>query len=225
MPIQISVEQRGDGIRTITRRLSDSNINRASQYAINRGISKANTEYKRGISRFYKIKQADIKNDVRQKKASNSNLEGSISASIKPISLSRFNPSFTNNGRTLSIKSIKNKETGKRGLEQLSKKASNKKQDGGVSFEIQKGKKKNLPFAFLVNSETPGVSKQIWARGKYIGNKFNRSKSRFPIEALKTLSPFGAMTKEDISEAVQKEATETMQKEFERQVNRFLNNS
>ena len=216
--IQVSIEDSSQGFRHLVSQLSAKNMNIANVRAINKGIAKGNTEYKRGISRFYNIKQSDFKDKIVQKKATYSKIEGTISGTHAPISLSRFNPTFVKGGQVHSIKK------GKDGLERKSKKAGKKAvEGGGVSFEISKGNKQTLSFAFMTNSEkNAGVEKQIFARGKYSLNKLVRQKERYPLVAIKTLSPFGAMTKTEVSKEVQKGASETMIKEFQRQVQLML---
>lgn len=139
---------------------------------------------------------------------------------MKPLSLSRFNPSFVSAGNVLSIKSVRSKETGRRGLERKAKRA--RKKDiprGDVSFEIRKGEKKVLPYAFFTQSDkNKGVEKQVFARGVYKGNKFEKRKERYPIQALKSASPFGITSREELNKVVHDQAKEAMQKEFNRQI-------
>ncbi|MFA7616921.1 MAG: phage tail protein [Weeksellaceae bacterium] len=215
--VQIDADQ---AIRELRSRLSNKDFAKAAVRSINKGITKSNTLFKRRIASKYNIKQSDLKDSIKLKRASGNRLEGIISGRTNPISLSRFNPDFVRGGSFYSIRSQRNKETGKRSLEQRMKRASNRNSGiVGVSFEIIKGEKKNIPYAFMTSSEgNSGVAKQIFARGKYSSNKFQKGKPRYPIAALKTVAPFGMMTKEDVSEVVAREGQETVKREFERQI-------
>lgn len=220
--IQIRIEDETKALQYLKNQLSEKQLNKASARGINRAIAKANTEYKRKIASQYNIKQADIGKAISLKRATNSKPEGIVSGRRNPLSLSRFNPSFTDGDTVVSLRTVKNKETGKRGLARKAKKA-NRTTRGikGVSFQLQKGKTQRLPYAFMTRSKDGsnlGVEKQIFARGKYEGNKFIPQKPQYPIQALKTASPFGWMTKDNVSKHVVKAATDEMQKEFERQV-------
>lgn len=222
MPIQIRIEDKTKAIEKLAYELSDKNITIANVRAINTAIRKSNTLYRREIVKNYNLKYADTKSIVIPKRATYTETEGTISGNIKPISLSHFNPSFIKGGSVFSIKSVKNKQSGKRELSIKSKKARKKDQSNCVTVEIRKGEKKTLPFAFMINSDKPGLSKQIWARGKYVGNEFKISKGRMPITALKTAAPFGMMTGEATQKEIEIGATESMEKEFERQVKMLL---
>lgn len=212
--IHLRIDEGKPDLSSLAKRFGASNLNKAAVRAINKGVSKGNTEYKREISKYYNIKQKYIKNDIVIRKSTESKIEGTISGNRKPISLSRFNPTFVKGGQVHSIKMIKG------GLERRTKKAGKKEQEKiGVSFEVIKGKKNTLPFAFMVKSyENKGVEKQIFARGKYQGSKFVRQKSRYPLAAIKTVSPLGSMKKDKISKAVAKGTEHTLNKEFERQI-------
>lgn len=220
--IQIKIEDETKTLEHLANQLSSKKLNVANVRSINVAIRKANTNYRRQLVANYNLKYADTKEMVNPKRATYGQPTGSISGQSRPISLSRFNPSFQNSGQVFSIKSVKNKETGKRGLSQLSKKAGKKDNYTGVSFEVKKGQRKTLPFAFMIQSDKPGIALQIWGRGKYYGNKFITSKDRKPITPFKTISPFGGMTTEPIQKEIEKSAGSDMQKEFERQVNLLL---
>lgn len=222
MPIQIQIEDKTKSLQRLADQLSDKNITVANVRAINVAIRKANTDYRRNIVKAYKLKYSDTKKMAVAGRATYTNPEGNISGSKTPISLSRFNPTFINAGQSFTISSIKNKETGKRGLQQKAKKAGKNARSGGVTFEIQKGTKKIIPFAFLVNSSKPGMSMQVWARGQYSGNKFITGKGRKPLTALKTVSPYGMMTTEESQKEIEQSASESMRKEFERQVDLLI---
>lgn len=220
--IQIKIEDKRNALQSLANYLSDKNLKIANTRAINVAIRKANTQYRKLIVSEYNIKYVDTKNISTAAFATYSKQEGTISGTIKPISISRFNPTFKQLGRTLTIRTSKNKSSGKRSLSQMARKASHRDADGGVAFEIKKGEKKVIPFAFMVDAAKPGISLQVWARGEYSGNKFQTNKKRLPITALKTVSPFGAMTNPSIQIKTERQAGADLQHEFERQVNFLL---
>ncbi|MCO5285199.1 MAG: phage tail protein [Chitinophagaceae bacterium] len=222
MPIQIQIEDKTKSLERLANQLSDKNLNKANVRAINKAIQKANTNYRRELVKNYNLKYAETKDMISPKRATYGQPEGIISGRTQPIGLSHFTPSFIKEGSVFSIKSVKDKETKKRSLSQRAKKASKKDTYTGVSFEIRKGQRKTLPFAFMIQSDKPGIMQQIWARGAYSGNTFTILKSRKPITALKTLSPFGGITTEDTQKTIEESAGADMQKEFERQVNLLL---
>lgn len=205
-------------LRRLAEGLSDKQLRVADTRAINVAIRKANTQYRREIRDQYNLTYADTKGIPVPTRATYSTLEGSLAGNTKPISLSRFNARFFGRYSVSSIKSKKGK------LQQTGR--AKAKRDGGksgVEFEIHRGQKKRLPSAFMIDSNKGGLSMQVWARGKYSGNTFNWGRPRYPIEALKTVSPFGAMTREAIRDEIEVTAMDDMAKEFARQVELALN--
>lgn len=222
MPIEIQIEDQTRTLEKLAGQLSDKKLNVANVRAINVAIRKSNTQYRRELVKNYNLKYGDTKEMVTPKRATYGTPTGTISGQMRPLSLSRFNPKFLKDGQVFSITSIKNKETGKRGLEQKAKKARKTDQLSGVSIEIKKGQRKIIPYAFMIQTDKPGIAQQIWARGSYQSNRFQKSGRRLPITPLKTTSPFGAMTTAPIQTEIRKGATSEMRKEFERQVNLLL---
>ncbi|MFT4061086.1 MAG: hypothetical protein QM642_01875 [Edaphocola sp.] len=193
----------------------------ATTRAINVAIRKANTQYRRLIVKEYNLTYADTAGMPIPKQATYAAVEGSISASVAPISLSRFNPTFYDirAGRVSSI--TKNKEKGaKHHLVQSSRAENADDILGGVSFRVKKnGAPQRLPFAFMTKGKNKGIEQQIWARGEWTGgSKIQLGKKRLPIMPLKTVSPLGAMTNEAARKQVASSAPADMQKEFERQI-------
>lgn len=218
--IQVTIAERSNGLNFLQRQLGERNLSKASTRALNKGIAKGNTFYRRMITEHYNIKPTHIRDSIVLKKATYSQNEASISGNFKPLSLSRFNPQFVNGRSVISIRSVRNRETGRRRLEQRSRNARRSEQaGGGVSIEIKKGSRKVIPYAFLTKSAAnSGVEKQIFARGKYSGSKFEKGKERFPITAMKTTSVFGILSNDNIKRKVEIESKETLQREFERQI-------
>lgn len=221
--VELSIESKTDNFHRLTLQLGQKNLNKASIRSINKAIRASNTAYRRLIRDNYKLMYADTKDLVKPTYA-RSKAEGTIGGKIQPLSLSRFNPTFVQQGKVFSIKTIKNKTSGKRELTRKSKTARKKDTaGGGVTIEIRKGEKKILPYAFLTESKkNAGVGKQVFARGIYQNNKFHKQKNRYPIQALKSVSPFGMLSREEFSKEIEKGAVETMSKEFNRQIELLL---
>ncbi len=222
MPISISIEDKAKTLEKLAASLSGKQLTTSKVRALNTAIKKARTKYRREIVRNYNLVYADTKDMVIMNLASYTTPEATIKGSIRPFGLSHFKPTFIKNGQKISIASYKNKETGKRALRQKAVKAAKKAQSNGVELEVIKGEKRRLPSAFLIQSQKPGISKQIFARGTYSGSKFNFGGKRYPIQALKTTSAYATMTNEKVSADVESEAVESMQKEFERQIHLVL---
>ncbi|RLJ31389.1 minor tail protein Z (GPZ) [Chryseobacterium sp. 7] len=218
--IQVTIAHSSNGLNFLQRQLDDKNLKKASTRALNKAVAKGNTLYRRMISEHYNIKPTHIRSSIILKKATYNKAETSISGNIRPLSLSRFNPQFVNGRSVISIRSVRNRETGRRTLQQTARNASrNEQAGGGVSIEIKKGSRKVIPYAFLTKSQAnTGVEKQIFARGKYAGGKFQKAKERFPITAMKTTSVFGILTHDPIQKKIETESKETLQREFERQI-------
>lgn len=215
--INIKIEDETKALEKLAQQLSDKNLNVANVRAINVAIRKAKTQYRRQVAARYNLKYADTANIPVSNNATYSKPEGTIKGDPKPVSLSRFNPEFK---KKHTIKG--NKKRTRDGKKYKTTFDSKTFQIEGVSVEILKGQKKRIPFAFMVQSDKPGVGMQVWARGSYSGGKFNTSKERMPITPLKTVSPFSSLTNEDIQNNTEVRATEDMGKEFERQVNLLL---
>lgn len=217
----IEIEISKNVFKELTDVISDKNLVVASVRSINVAIRKSNTQYRREVVRNYNLKYSDTAGITHPKRATYGDPEGIIAGDVKPISISRFNPSVVEEGTETFIKNTLNKNGKSRSLAQLSKE-TRKKNTGGVVFSIRRGEKMKIPFAFMINSEKAGVALQVWARGEYKNNEFETSKSRLPISPLKTVSPFGALTAEPVKKEVEKGAKEAMQKEFDRQVDLLM---
>ena len=160
--IQVTIAHSSNGLNFLQRQLEDRNLKKASTRALNKAIATGNTHYRRMISEYYNIKPIDIRNSIVLKKAIYSKNEASISGNFKPLSLSRFSPQFVNGRSVISIRSVRNKETGRRTLQQTARNARKNEQAGGGFLLRSKGSRKVIPYAFLTKSSAnTGVEKQI----------------------------------------------------------------
>jgi len=232
--IRLVIEEELEDLKFLVRGLSEKRLVSSKVRAINRAIGRANTVYLGEITKRYALQRSSAKDYINIQRATYRRSEGYIEADKRPVSISRFSPEFVRDRGvrvSMSIKNIRRDKKGKRSLTQISKKLTDRersrkikaRQIGGVTFQILRGGKKNLPFAFMTSSDrNRGVAKQIWARGKYAGNKFVRGKDRYPIEPLKTFSFYRVMSKGGISKSAERQAVETMEAEFRRQIERLF---
>lgn len=217
--ISLDVEQ-VEGLENLSKALDKRSLAIANTRAINVAIRKAHTQYRRRIVSQYNLKYGQTKGFGFLKRATYSNVEGTVSGIARPLSFSRFSPMFFGGDKTYTIKQIKGDKKGKRKLSQTSRRAKGaERMLGGVSIEIRKGHPIHLPSAFMIQSQkNPGLSMQVWARGEYTRGGFTWAKERMPITPLKTTSPASAMRNPTIAKEIEKGATVDMTKEFERQV-------
>lgn len=198
----------------INQILSSKNIAIATTRAINVGIRKSKTQFRKDITSEYKLKYADTKNMPISVLSTYRTLEGRIEGSIKPISLAKFNPqqithTITGTSYVYDIQTRKRKR----------KKVKTTHRLAGLEFEIKRGQKKRIPFAFMINSNKGGIRQQVWARGEYQGNRFEKSKNRLPITPLKTASPYGTMINENVQSSIKPSVIDSVKREYQRQIN------
>ena len=214
MNITIDIKEANKRLQDAFKDLSGPECGQAIARAINYTLTKGRTTVKRNVKSQYDIKEADFVSALTVWKANKNYLQGYINASAKPISLSHFNPTFqfTQAGKAQQISL-------KRSKKEVSKKQIKIKSvtQSGVSFSIQKGQTKNLPFAFLIRGGD--TAKPVFASGGYSGNKFLTSKERLPITKLVTTSVFGGTQ----NDTVQKSNTVDMTADYEKRLLHEIN--
>lgn len=103
--IQIQIDKQNNALADLSKQLSDKELRVASTRSINLSLRKANTQYRREITRNYAVKYGDTRDIVIPKRASYYRLEGMILGEERPLSLSRFNPRFSKKkGVSIQIK-------------------------------------------------------------------------------------------------------------------------
>lgn len=229
--IQIKLEDSNHGFRHLVNQLSTKNMNVANVRAINKGIAKGNTEYKRVLTSQYNITANDAGKMLSSVRASYQTPTGIIKADVKPVNLGRFNPTFVKGGQILRVKALKAEKGKKRALEQQSKR-TNKKEGGGVSLQIKKGKTESLPSAFMLTKQGKygGMDTVVWGRGTYkgVGNfmwgnfKPRESEWKTKITPLKSLSAFSIIRDSNYQTKIKTTSLEDAGKEFQRQVQLML---
>jgi len=182
--ITVNVDQACKDLKRFFANLSKQEIAKAQSAAINRTLIYGRSEIKKFIRGNYNIKSNELKS-LFIKKASYNRLSGNITAPKKNISLSHFNPSFDFSSRG-KISTIRITRT-KNGL-QKSTKSKRGSTGKGVSVEIKKGERVNLPYAFMIKDNN---TMPVFARGKYKtggGYNFMHNKKRLPITKLLSTS-------------------------------------
>lgn len=220
--IQIRIDENNNALKQLISRLSPIQLRAASARSINVAIRKANTQYRREIVRNYNLKYGETKDISQTKKATYSNTSGMVMGEERPLSLSRFDPVFEGmHGISGRMHYFTNEYTGRKHY----KKHTIYHKLRGVSVEIKKGQKIQLPYAFMVNNGKSSIVGQVWARGQYKGGEFEKGKKRMPITPLKTASPFGMMKNEKVASPIRTSASSDLQNEFSRQVYFLLSKS
>jgi hypothetical protein len=197
--IEINTSVAARDLETKLKSLYSGDQNKAINRAINRSLEMANAEANRQIRSVYNIALKDLtdKDNKLIKKSSESTLTGTINASIRPLSLSKFNPEWTRDrvagNRSFLTKTKKNKTI------------KIKRGDVGLKIEILKGRKESIPSAFLLfkNGGTP-----VMARGVYGNDGFIFGSSRLPISKLNTKSVFYTLMNDDIQKALNQKITD-----------------
>lgn len=186
--IEIQTSQAAADLENKLKALYPPDAHRSISRAINHSIAKANTQANREVRSIFNIALKDMndKNNKIVKNSSPDTLTGTINASQNPLSLSKFNPIWVRSNRHVLKRGKGFKMTGK------AKKNSNE----GVSVEIIKGKRVNIPSAFILFNK--GGS-PVMARGVYEGTSgFNFGKARLPINKLNTKSVFFALANDKV---------------------------
>lgn len=197
--IEIRTQEAAAELETRLKTLYGKDAAKAVNRAINHTLGKANTEANRQIRSVYKIALADL-NDKDNKLIKNSSeysLTGTINASIRPLSLSKFNPVWVrNNARGVTASKMKSF------LVRSTKNKSNKTSRGnqGVTVEVVKGKKETINSAFLIFK---GSGSPVMARGQYSGSSgFLFGRPRLPINKLNTKSIYYSLINEDVQKGL-----------------------
>lgn len=204
-------------LRDLSQKLSSREVSRATSAAINRSLSRSFTVIKSSIRQKYNISAYDLR-DYRILKSTPQSLEGNLKVKRDPISLARFNPRFisvSNSGNTaISVRKSKD------GLTKSSKLSKRKSPAKGVSIEIKKGKRMNIPYAFMIKNDS---MKPVFARGEYMrGNggysfvkrrkRVTRKGSDLPISKLLSTSVYGSTTNPAIQSKVSVDVSAWYQK-------------
>jgi hypothetical protein len=220
--IQPSITTQLNQLNELANVLSQKSAGKATANAINRALVNSKGLLKRAIQQQYKIPSKDLK-EMAIFRSSWQSLTGKLGVNRKPISLSHFNPVFYSrsaNGITkLSVTRSKN------GLKK-SMKAVTRGRAKGVTFEVKKGQRMNIPYAFLTKNDS---EKPVFARGKYqqTGSNYdfiarrsrvNKTGSDTPITKLLTTSMYGALQNTKVNERVSIDVSDYFAKRLEHEI-------
>jgi len=211
--IEINTQQAAKDLEARLKSLYNGDQKKAINRAINTSLERGNAEANRQIRSVYKIALQDL-NDKDNKliqKSSESTLTGTINASIRPLSLSKFDPEWTRDrvsgGRSFLTKT-------KKGRTQKVKRG-----DTGVKVEIIKGKKEVINSAFMLFK---AGGSPVFARGSYGSDGFDFRKDRKPINKLNTKSVFYTIFNEDIEKGINQRITEVYPQRLLHELNEGL---
>lgn len=199
MSISVNTQGATQQLRRLARGLSEPKVKNAASRAINHTIAKARTAVSRDIRSVYKISAGDVRQATQVVRSSATTLTGYIYASSTPLPLSKFNPTQVSlSGSVL----VQTRRVGGRDGGIASARAR-RGASTGVTVEIMKGKKENLPSAFL---KIAGSGKgTVMARGEYGSGGFDWGKKRLPISKLNTKSVYWASQNKTVEDAVSRE--------------------
>lgn len=152
-----------DGVKKILEQLDPKNATKVLTRTMRRAIDTARTEASSTIRENVKVKKSDLDPQMRVKYAKPDDLKAVINVSGKPISLLYFGAKqLTAQNRVIT-------RTGGRQLKRASRNLGQ-----GVTYEILKGQKKNLPHAFIAFD--PRLNRLVvWRR---VGTK------RYPVKSV-----------------------------------------
>lgn len=200
----ISLKDAEKAIKEAERQYSPSKVAGAVRMALNDTARTGKVAVRKAVQDLYNIKNTRI-NDTNPKKgltvsfATNKKLEAEIRAGHIPVNLINIigvKLEAQQVGQEFSFAStIKRRKT---------KVVKGKKLYGGrgISLEIFKGDRKNIPTAFTVGkfrhyksgSAVSIPSTAVFARGKKGSPRFEFGKQRMPIDSLSTVSVMTAAT-------------------------------
>ncbi len=165
--------------------------------AINRAAAKARTETKREVANKYYISQENVLKTIRLTKASTANLSAQLTSKGGPIALSKFKVS----------------------------------PDRGVKWTGKKGKKKISPSVYKAGVEKSGGMKPLSGSPKAFIAGFSSGHSgvmtrisarRLPLKQLYGPAVPSMIKNDEVIERIQKEATETLEKRIDAEINNIL---
>jgi hypothetical protein len=192
MALDINVKLRTEELTRFAEALSPAEIAKATSRAINFALLKTRTQLKKSIANKYKIPSNSLASkSLVILRAAPIKPFGTINADSRPESLGHFNPSQivqTSTGHT-SVR----KRKGAYGKQEHGRKSGK----SGVYVEVVKGRKENLPSAFILLISGKPI---VMARGVYKGHDgFQWAQGgRLPLTKLNTKSVYWASQHEKV---------------------------
>lgn len=210
-----------DALKTLdhlTKSLTKNEVAKASSMAMNEAVRSGRKEIKDEIRKIYNLKTERIY-DTRKERgismsfATVSNPIAKINAGHMPVNLSNFNPrsSKMESGREITFYS----DLRTRKLKMF--KGPKMYKANGISVEVRKGQRKNIPVAFQ-----PVAGKAIFARGIHGKPGFVFGKKRLPIGALSSVSIATAALEGNVAPKYQAKIEERYATRIEHQLKRMI---
>lgn len=213
--ITVQVTKAVDELSRISSALSAHELRTAFSRAINHSLQKSRTQAKREVLKKFNLSYANLGKSFQISRANTSTVQGSLDASHASFPIHQFSPKFETATITGSVDvyniSTKRKRSIKKTFDVRTK------GQGGVTFEVFKGEKKTLPFAFMIAGKAP-----VFARGAYDnskGSQFNKRTKRevsypgsdTPIAKLITVSPYTAVINKGVINPLANQTSDTFQ--------------
>lgn len=181
--LQIETKSISEAITKIKREyshISGDVLNQAISRGLNHTASKTKTKSNGSIRQIFNIGASKINNELKVRYSQSRTLHAEIKASGVPLSLNMFQAKQEGERSTTSFsrKGVASSRLNRKARSNAIK---------GVSFEIKKGNKQNLPTAFI-QAANGGIT--VFARGKAKGKGqgFEFAKARLPIGKITTTS-------------------------------------
>lgn len=190
-------------LRRLGVELNKKELATAVVRAINRSLQKGRTIARTEVKKVYNISQKDLQG-IDYRRANVSTLKGELIASKKPIPLDAFAPKQLTASSTISI-------SRKGSIRTKTLKRVRKNFNGGISIEVKRGERENIPYAFLI----PGGAVRVFARGQYRDgtqhgfvqrhHRVNKKGSDKPVKPLITVSELGSILNPGVMRNINKE--------------------
>lgn len=201
MSITVDTRQATNDLRRAMLFLSEAEIKKATNRAINHTLGVARTAVSKEIRSVYKIAAGDVREQTEVKRSSTVTLTGMIKANAAPLSLSKFNPVAIAFGRG-GVLTETRRHGGRRGGF-ASSFVTRLGWNAGVTIEVLKGQKERLPSAFLLHAASGNAT--VMARGAYDGSSFGWDKPRLPINKLNSKSIYWASQNSGVTDKVMRD--------------------
>jgi hypothetical protein len=220
--VTVSVDKAIEKMKKNFSQLSEKEITAGVAAAINRAVKHGVTEGYKDIKGSYNLNQATLAGSLLPETAKSYLLIGKIKASSKSISLSHFQPSFSFSKRSITKYSKKGV-----GVTKLLK-GQSKTYSKGVTIEIIKGQRKNIPYAFMIAGKAP-----IFARGVYKSGgsyafmqrhkRINTTGLDTPISSLVRLSTYSTLVNRRVMPSISLKINDMFNKRIDAEFNYRLN--
>lgn len=183
-----------EGLAAAMQFLDTPAVRKAARETLKDMVKMAKTEASEGIRAKFNVKKQDLDPRLRVKLPTYANLTSEIAVSGTPIPLVYFGAREVRDVRGGVL--VQDRRSGRR-----QRRASG---DRGVTYEIEKGKRENLPKAFMAYHH-------IWGRVEVFQRK---GKARYPIRSFRSITIPSMFTQERVLGAVQRRVQDNFDKRF-----------